>query len=131
MQFKNLKYVITDQRAIIQKGVFALNYRSIAYTKIDDLQVKVGLIDKIYNTGTIVLVNEYGYASGSTMNHTAGNYYRRVDESNSFIAIENPYEVLKEMQKISQDIRTDMYYPNDLRPEGNKGYKTKYDDEKK
>jgi hypothetical protein len=126
IQVKNLSYVITDKRAIIQKGAVGLDYRSIEYTKIDDLYVNVGLIDKIFNTGTIVLLNEYAYSSGNRSNHTSGGYYKKVDESNSFMAIENPYKVLKIIQKVSQDIRTDVYYPNDLRPAENPGYRTRY-----
>ena len=30
------------------------------------------------------------------------------------------------LQKITHDIKTDIYYPNDLRPAENKGYNTKY-----
>jgi hypothetical protein len=45
---------------------------------------------------------------------------------NVFRAIENPYEVFKAIKQVSLDIKTDMNYPNDLRPEDNQGYKTKY-----
>lgn len=126
IQAKNLKYVITDKRAIIQKGAIGLDYRAIDYTKIDDILVNVGVIDKMFNTGTIVLVNELAYSSGTNNNQV--HSYKKMDESNSFIAVERPYDVFNKLKKVSQDIRTDMYYPNDLRPDGNKGYGTKYND---
>jgi hypothetical protein len=44
----------------------------------------------------------------------------------TFKAIENPYAVFKQLKQVSMDIRTDIQYPNQYRPEDNPGYKTKY-----
>ena len=35
-------------------------------------------------------------------------------------------EVFEIIKKLQEDIYTDTMYPNDLRPEGNHGYNTKY-----
>lgn len=121
IQSKNLYYAATDRRLIIQHGVIGLDYRSFEYTKIDDLYVKVGVIDKIFNTGSISLVTEY-----IVNNNRTKAFHRLIGEANSFLAIDKPYEVFKKIQTISKDLRTDVYYPNDLRPATNKGYKTKY-----
>ena len=43
--------------------------------------------------------------------------------------IENPYIISNKLQKIVSDIKTDIQYPNALRPETNSGYKTKLADE--
>ena len=40
--------------------------------------------------------------------------------------IGNPYFIQERLQKIVNDIKTDMQFPNDLRPEENHGYNTKY-----
>ncbi len=121
IQSRKLYYAATDRRLIIQHGIIGLDYRSFEYTKIDDLYVKVGLFDKIFKTGSISLVVEYGLNGNrtSTFQHIFG-------ENNAFLNIEKPYEVFNKIQKISKDLRTDVYYPNDLRPKENKGYKTKY-----
>ena len=41
-------------------------------------------------------------------------------------AIEDPYAVFKQLKQVSMDIRTDMNYPNQMRPDENPGYKTTY-----
>jgi len=126
--YKNLHYAITNKRAIIQHGIFAYEYRSIDYTIMNDLSVKIGLINKLYNTGTVVLLNEREFFGGHDANGLGLDIHssQKIDKTNSFIAIENPYEVFNKLKEVSQNIRTDMYYPNELRPEQNKGYKTHY-----
>lgn len=128
IEFNNLKYFVTDKRVIIQRGIIGKEYRVIEYTKIDDLYVKIGLINKIFNTGTVILLVEYMYAgSGDSQPRS----YQKVDISNSFVAIKKPYDVFNKIKEVSQDIRTDIYYPNGLRPEENEGYDTKYNPEDK
>ena len=43
-----------------------------------------------------------------------------------FDSIKKPCEVFKLLKGVSFDVNTDIHYPNELRPEDNKGYKTKY-----
>ena len=40
--------------------------------------------------------------------------------------IKAPYHYSSKIQKIVQDIKTDINFPNDLRPSENHGYNTKY-----
>ena len=40
--------------------------------------------------------------------------------------IENPYFISEKLQKIVLDIKADISFPNNLRPENNDGYNTKY-----
>jgi len=40
--------------------------------------------------------------------------------------IPDPYEVFKLFKKVSHDVRTDIEYPNKLRPKTNPGYKSDY-----
>ena len=40
--------------------------------------------------------------------------------------IKNPYVIANKLQKIINDIKSDIYFPNDLRPKENKGYNAKY-----
>jgi hypothetical protein len=41
-------------------------------------------------------------------------------------AIFHPFEVFKQLKKVTVDIKTDLNFPNALRPETNPGYRTKY-----
>ena len=40
--------------------------------------------------------------------------------------IENPYYIYSELQRIANDIKADIIYPNAYRPGENPGYKTSY-----
>ena len=40
--------------------------------------------------------------------------------------ISDPYFITNQLQKIINDIKTDISFPNAFRPEENKGFKTKY-----
>ena len=56
-----------------------------------------------------------------------GDIYVKSDTQSAVLDdIEHPYEYLSRLQKITLDIKADIYYPNDLRPGENHGYNTKY-----
>ena len=53
-------------------------------------------------------------------------YFTAHNQSAVLMDIEKPYFFLNKLQKITLDIKTDIHYPNDLRPSENHGYNTKY-----
>ena len=53
-------------------------------------------------------------------------YVRSTNEAVVLADIENPYILGNQLQQIVNDIKTDIHYPNALRPEDNQGYQTKY-----
>lgn len=105
-RLKNTEYAFTDKRIIIKTGFFA-KFDTVFYSDIASLNLHVGLIDRTFKVGDIVIKTN----SGST--------YMVED-------IDNPYFIIERLQKIVNDIKTDMQYPNDLRPEENHGYNTQY-----
>lgn len=111
---KNTFYTITNKRVMMRSGFWGINFNSIDYDKISDIQVTVNPIEKIFGVGTIRFsagkVNSKGYPL-----------------TDDFIAIEDPYDVFKKVKTTSVNIKTDWNYPNKLRPEDNPGYNTKYD----
>lgn len=106
-KWKNTKYVITDHRIIITTGFIGMDYQTLYYKDIKEVQLKIGTIDKLLKVGDIYL---------NSMN----NYHSMI------LDVENPYEVYSRLQKIVLDIQTDIEYPNKLRPDENPGYQTKY-----
>ena len=84
-----------------------IDFRNVYYADVDSVNLKVGLIDKMTKVGDIYI----NAKSGSAV----------------ILDVENPYFLTQELQKIVVDIKTDVLFPNDLRPETNRGYKTKYD----
>lgn len=94
---------------MIQNGIIGIDYKTIDHDKINNLEVKVGLIDTLIgggNTGDILII-------------FSGN-------KSTLQSVENPYEVLKQLKEVSYDIKTDVHFPNQYRPDNNPGYKTGY-----
>jgi len=114
-RWKNTKYYVTDKRIILQTGFVDMNYQTIYYKDIKNVNLRVGLIDKLLGVGDIYFdLGTYTYNNGTrTINH-------------AFLDIENPHEIYPRLQKIVLDIQTDIEYPNALRPGENPGYTTKY-----
>ena len=107
-EVKNLEYAITDKRVIIRSGVIGIDFKFINYTEIDSINVKVGIIDKIFKVGDI-------YINASV-------------NSGVLWDVPNPYGISRALQKVTLDIKSDIHYPNAMRPEENPGYNTGYTD---
>ena len=105
-EVKNLKYAITDKRIIIRSGVIGIDFKFINYYEIDSVNVKVGVIDRIFKVGDI-------YVNSSV-------------NSGVLWDIEEPYKIGNALQKVTLDIKSDILYPNAMRPDVNSGYKTDY-----
>ena len=104
-QYKNIEYALTSKRIIIRTGII-IDIKNIYYADIQSVNVKVGLVDRMFKVGDVYITSKL--------------------EKAVLLDIEDPYRILNILQKIVNDIKTDIYYPNDLRPKENKGYKTKY-----
>lgn len=105
-EVKNLEYAITDKRIIIRSGMIGIDFKFINYTEIDSVNVKVGLIDRIFRVGDIYI--------NSSVN------------SGVLWDVENPYQIGNSLQKVTLDIKSDINYPNAKRPDVNSGYQTGY-----
>jgi membrane protein YdbS with pleckstrin-like domain len=116
LSYSNTAYAYSNKRVMMRTGFIGTDFKTIDYDKISDIEVKVNVIERLYNVGTI------RFFSGRTI----------TDESSttklydSWSAISNPYAVFKLVKQTSVDIKTDFNYPNALRPAINPGYKTKY-----
>lgn len=111
-------YAITNKRVIIQKGLIGRDFDMVDFDKITDLQVNVGVVDKLFGQG-----------SGSILVATAGRIIQtkkgKVQAPYTLRNIPNPYEVFKTLKKVSHAVKTDIHFPNEYRPRKNKGYNTK------
>lgn len=115
-KWQNTKYYVTDKRIIIQNGLFAENYQSIYYKDIRNVNLHVGIIDKMLGVGDIRFDLGYNFHSNkNSMNINA-----------AFLDIENPMDIYPRLQKIVMDIQTDIEFPNAYRPSENPGYNTEY-----
>lgn len=107
LELKNIEYALTDKRIIARSGVVGVDFKYIHYSEVQSVNVKVGLIDKIFKVGDIYI----------TAQHSSVVLYD----------IHDPYRISTRIQKVALDIQSDINYPNALRPDSNPGYNTRYD----
>ncbi len=115
--YRNTIFCYTDKRVIIRGGFWGIDYKSIDFDAIAAIEVNVNPIENNLGVGTIRINEDYI--------HTGK---RSVRTGKRLYGIDKPYEVYKELKKVALDIRSDISYPNQLRPEGNPGYNTEYKD---
>ncbi|MFA5199532.1 MAG: PH domain-containing protein [Candidatus Omnitrophota bacterium] len=111
---KNTFYAITNKRVMMRSGFWGIDFNSIDFDKISDIQVTVNPLENMLGVGTL------RFSAGKVS--SKGNPL-----TSDFIAVKAPYEVFKKVKTVSVDVKTDWNYPNKLRPEENPGYNTKYD----
>ena len=112
-----IQYVLTDKRIYIQSGIIGRDINIVEFTDISEPEVNVGLIEKLRGCGTIRLTPRY-------YRNTQGE--RVSSNKGALLHIEDPYTVYKRIKQMSVDIKSDIHYPNALRPDENPGYNTKY-----
>lgn len=107
------EYAFTDKRIIIKRGFIGANMQSILYSSITSVNLRIGIIERMCKVGDIYIVAN--------------------QEKNILEDINNPYFVYEKLQKIANDIKNDILYPNEYRADVNRGYKTSYrpDDDSK
>ena len=108
-QHKNVEYALTNKRIIVKSGII-VDIKNIYYSEIESVNLKVGLVDKILKVGDI--------------------YIKSTNAATVLSDIANPYLIANKLQQIVNDIKTDISFPNALRPNENKGYNTKYKSDK-
>lgn len=109
IEWNNLQYGITTQRVIRVGGALGVEVQAIDHHEIDAVNIKMSWLEKLRHVGTLEIVSDN----------------TRID----FVGIENPVKIYKMLTKTSFDVKTDIEYPNALRPDENPGYKTKYEKE--
>lgn len=115
--YKNTRYAYTNQHLMFKTGFFGIDFKVVDYDKIQNIEVNVGPLEKLFHVGTMRIFS--GELSRSNNQGIRPIYF-------IFKAIDEPYDVFKAIKQISLDIKTDWNYPNKLRPDENDGYPTKY-----
>ncbi len=101
LAYRNTEYLISDQRLIIQTGAVGIDMRFVDLEKVQEVNVRVGLVDRLFKTGSIFAVTAgqpfIGWQRGPGW---SGSYVARPD----LAALKEPYEV----QKLLQDAIMEM-----------------------
>ena len=88
--FKATEYAISDKRFILKSGMIGADIRSVYYDQIRSVYVVVGLVGKIFGTGTIKI--DTGRTKSHKRNNRSATHYDKISN------IKNPYEVYKILQ---------------------------------
>lgn len=111
--FPNTCYAYSNKRILLRSGFWGIDYKTIDFDKISDIEVTVNPIEALFGAGTIKAFSGRSDNDGKSL-------------TDDMISIFMPYEVFKRIKKVSVDVKTDWNYPNALRPDVNPGYKTRY-----
>lgn len=112
-RYKNTYYIVTDHAVYISSGIFSMNLEAKTFAELSRVNLHRGIFDQMFNVGDIQI----------TTNQFTKKNMPAVLGINSISNYSEVYQIVKKLQK---DIYSDTMYPNDLRPEENHGYRTKY-----
>lgn len=112
-RYRNTYYVVTDHAVYVSSGIFTMNLQEKTFAELSRVNLHRGIFDQMFNVGDIQI---------TTNQFTKKNVPAVITIS----SIANYTEVYQMVKKLQKDIYSDIMYPNDLRPNENHGYKTKY-----
>ena len=122
-RYKHTEYIVTDKGVYISGGLFSYTCTMKPFTELAREKIHRGIIDQIIGVGDVVLTSNNVadlYSSNIRVNG------RPLDVGTTIADIKDYRKVFEIIKKLQEDIYTDTMYPNDLRPEENQGYRTKY-----
>lgn len=112
-RYKNTYYIVTDHAVYISGGIFTMNLETKTFAELSRVSLHRGIFDQLFHVGDVQL--------------TTDQFTRRgIPAVMGINSISDYTEVFKLVKKLQKDIYADTMYPNDLRPEENHGYRTKY-----
>lgn len=106
-------YIVTNRAVYISSGTFQLHYDVKPFAEMSRVVLHRGVFDRMFGVGDVMISTDQRDSKGRPIPMVIAN-------------ISNYMEIYQMVSKLQQDIFTDTMYPNDLRPETNSGYKTKY-----
>ncbi len=112
-KYKNTYYIVTDHAVYISSGIFTMNLETKTFAELSRINLHRGIFDQIFHVGDVQL----------TTNQFTRKGMPAMMGINSISEYSKVFQLVKKLQK---DIYSDTMFPNDLRPEENHGYRTKY-----
>ena len=122
-RYKHTEYIVTDKGVYVSGGLFSYTCNMKPFTELARVNIHRGIIDQMVGVGDVVLTSNNVADLYSSNVRTNG---RPLDLGTTIADIADYRRVYEIIKKLQEDIYTDTMYPNDLRPEANHGYRTKY-----
>jgi len=104
LSYKNTEYAITNQRLITQTGAIGLDTRYVDLEKIQEVNVNIGFIDKLFGTGNIYAPSASQASIGAILTDTGFSYPQIIYRQN-LAAIKEPYKVQKLLQEAMKEVK--------------------------
>ena len=112
-RYQNANYIVTDHGIYISSGVFSKQCNVKTFAELNRIAIHRGVFDQILGVGDVRISTAERTEKGTGI-------YMRID------FIKDYKEVYQLLNKLQADIYSDTMYPNNMRPEENHGYRTKY-----
>ena len=118
-KYKHTEYMVTDKGIYVSGGAFSYTCEMKPFTDLAHINLHRGIFDQWLGVGDIISVcSHQSMTSSSSHSHASHGI--------SICDIEDYQKVFTMIKELQTDIYSDTMYPNDLRPEENHGYQTKY-----
>jgi uncharacterized membrane protein YdbT with pleckstrin-like domain len=105
LAFRNTEYLISDQRLITQTGAVGLDTRFVDLEKVQEVYVRIGVVDRLFGTGSIFAVTAgqvyVGWQQGPGGPGWGGSSIARP----SLASLREPYEVQKLLQEAIREVK--------------------------
>lgn len=118
-KYRNTAYMITDKGIYISSGLLSKRFEMKPFTDLSHVNIHRGIFDQFLGVGDVLTICSHDSLSSA-------NSHSHSHRGMTICDIRDYKEVFKLIKDLQTDIYSDTMYPNDLRPESNHGYKTKY-----
>ena len=119
-RYRNTEYIITDRGVYISGGAFSYSYEMKPFTELSHISMHRGIFDQMLGVGDVEMSTAHADFVYNNNRNSANLKKFTICDIPDYQKV---YQIVKDMQT---DIYSDTMYPNELRPEENRGYNTRY-----
>lgn len=127
IKYKHTEFAVTTRGIFVSGGILARTYEMKPFTDLSHVSIHRGILDSILGVGDVISVCNHASAINSSYGYSNNRNHNHVEKGLNICDIPDYQEVFTLIKRMQTDIYADTMYPNDLRPETNKGYNTRYD----
>ena len=106
LRYRNTEYIITDKRIITQTGAIGLDTRFVDFDKVQEVYVKIGVVDRLFGTGSVYAMTA-GFSDFGPRGGFGYGYGGFAGNRPSLSALKAPYEVQKVLQESIEKSKKD------------------------
>jgi len=82
LEYKNWKYELTSNHLKIQNGVISKNYRSVPYQRIQNIEIRRGVLARIFGF-SVLNIQTAGYSMQANQNYESEGYLPTISKENA------------------------------------------------